>query len=764
MHSKTVINSATQGMLAKLLATENITVHVGSYITASFDVKNRLLCLPAWNTDSKHISDLLVGHEVGHALYTPLDAIDQFKKMCPACPFAILNIVEDIRIERLIQDKYPGLISSFNSGYEKFLADDRFRLCGRDPNTLGFADRLNLKAKCGNKLNITLSPSEIAIYQRCCAAETIEDVYCICIDIYKMIENTQSASTKDKTDDACPGGDVNKDQTADDILKDNSGGDCDNSSADKEMSSPEADTNLNNDNEGNNNNQLIESNGNHQPDHDETCDDKEKFDEYRTVNDELESGTYDSLNSSLSDLYTDFGRSDPVIAPTYEQVMSTVVPVEDVIANRLSRPNYAAEFLEDSGVFKDWVRFKKESLKSIRPLITEFERKKAAFQYTRSQTSDSGDINVCKLHSYKFEDHIFKSVTRQADAKNHGMMFFIDYSMSMSSAIHNVLDHTLNLVLFCKAVSIPFVVYGFTSHGGGYTSPNYMENLPSNAPSLEKTNIFELLNSSMKKNDYELAMRHMRAQSYKRVFLNMSYTSLISKWEYLRGTPLNETLICAHHLVKSFKKRHCIEKMNVMILSDGASQPMLYGKDLGKVNSNIRQSSHGLFQTRYLMNLNGREVSLSDNSHHNYAVLLENLKITCGCVTVGFFINSSNIQIESSAVGSIKYSRALGWSDAAPGYTMTASNRVTEAMRHINKDQFIFIRDGYNYDGYFLINTRNMSNIKNTEFSPDVSLDKLTKDSISKSTQNRLATEFGRFSSDKKSSRLILTKFAEIIS
>ena len=61
----------TKDILAKLLATENLTVVHDNVPTASFDVKDRVLTLPQWNDMKDYTYDHLVGHEVGHALYTP---------------------------------------------------------------------------------------------------------------------------------------------------------------------------------------------------------------------------------------------------------------------------------------------------------------------------------------------------------------------------------------------------------------------------------------------------------------------------------------------------------------------------------------------------------------------------------------------------------------------------------------------------------------------------------------------------------------------
>ena len=61
-----------KSLLAKLLATENITVQKNPALkTAMFDLKNRVLMLPIWQGISNDLEDLLLVHETGHALDTP---------------------------------------------------------------------------------------------------------------------------------------------------------------------------------------------------------------------------------------------------------------------------------------------------------------------------------------------------------------------------------------------------------------------------------------------------------------------------------------------------------------------------------------------------------------------------------------------------------------------------------------------------------------------------------------------------------------------
>ena len=68
------------------MARENITVQYGNYQTAWFDIKNRVLGLPMWKDMGKDVSDLLIGHEVGHALFTPFEGWHDSPEKLEGCP------------------------------------------------------------------------------------------------------------------------------------------------------------------------------------------------------------------------------------------------------------------------------------------------------------------------------------------------------------------------------------------------------------------------------------------------------------------------------------------------------------------------------------------------------------------------------------------------------------------------------------------------------------------------------------------------------
>ena len=85
--------------------------------TAYFNSKSRELGLPIWKDEdmTKNIYDLMVGHEIGHALWTPLDMLE--KAAVRKINHSFVNIIEDARIEKFAKRKYPGLVGVFKRGY-----------------------------------------------------------------------------------------------------------------------------------------------------------------------------------------------------------------------------------------------------------------------------------------------------------------------------------------------------------------------------------------------------------------------------------------------------------------------------------------------------------------------------------------------------------------------------------------------------------------------------------------------------------------------
>ena len=113
--------------LARLMATENLTVVHKKIPTAYFDVKNRVLACPTFKDDiSPELYDLFMGHEVGHALNTPYEGLHSTLKQNKTLK-GYLNVVEDVRIEKAIKNKYAGLRASFFKAYNELMQKDFFQ-------------------------------------------------------------------------------------------------------------------------------------------------------------------------------------------------------------------------------------------------------------------------------------------------------------------------------------------------------------------------------------------------------------------------------------------------------------------------------------------------------------------------------------------------------------------------------------------------------------------------------------------------------------
>ena len=185
------VNLEVKGTLAKCLATENLIIEHKKVPTASFDVDRRVLTLPAWDRASEVVYDLLVGHEVGHALYT--DNID-WTIDYPEVPKDFVNVLEDVRVERLMKKKYPGLSRTFYNGYNDLNNDDFFLTKDEDLNTLSFIDRINLYYKIGAFHAIEFSDEENLFVTRAIQTETFEEVLNLSREIVEFVKAKQKES------------------------------------------------------------------------------------------------------------------------------------------------------------------------------------------------------------------------------------------------------------------------------------------------------------------------------------------------------------------------------------------------------------------------------------------------------------------------------------------------------------------------------------------------------------------------------------------
>jgi hypothetical protein len=182
-----------KGNLARLLATENLLVEHKQVPTASFDVEKRVLTLPLWKKASDIVYTMLVGHEVGHALYTPNEGLDDLP-----CPKSYVNVTEDARIEKLMKRKFPGLTKDFYGGYQELNAHDFFCIKDEKLELLPLIDRVNLHYKIGAYAMMPFEASETPLRDAVGAAETFAEAIAAADAIYEFTKQ-QREQQKQRT-------------------------------------------------------------------------------------------------------------------------------------------------------------------------------------------------------------------------------------------------------------------------------------------------------------------------------------------------------------------------------------------------------------------------------------------------------------------------------------------------------------------------------------------------------------------------------------
>ena len=184
-----------KSQLAKLLATEDLVVEHKKVSTACFNVHTRVLTLPLWEKASGLVYDLLVGHEVGHVLFTPDEDWLETVKV----PQQFVNVVEDARIEKLMKRKYPGLRKSFAGGYAELNAQDFFSIADDDLNEYSLIDRINLNFKVGASALTPFAEDEKVFATRTEEAETFAEVLQIAVDVYNFSKKEKELEKVDAT-------------------------------------------------------------------------------------------------------------------------------------------------------------------------------------------------------------------------------------------------------------------------------------------------------------------------------------------------------------------------------------------------------------------------------------------------------------------------------------------------------------------------------------------------------------------------------------
>ena len=573
------IKHEVKGQLARLLATEDLIVEHRSVDTASFNVGTRVLTLPTWDNATEEVYDTLVCHEVGHALYTPDDEWWLYHEISAS----IVNIVEDARIEKLMKRRYGGLSKTFFRGYSSLSEDDFFKLDGKDLTKFNLADRINLYYKVGNFTDIPFfSNEETFLMNRTGLVETFDDV----LEVAKLIfEYCKMQKEKQKAEEAK----MQADEESEGSLENNT-------MPGQSNEEPSMEKDENGEDGEEQEMEVTQSGGS------STASGIQGGEECGEIEAETDETFTDSLRelSNTTSNETHYVELPEINLKQFiidnQKIHDDMVTEwegeekkwrEDYLERFAKNPNIA-KFYEDfrGGQFNplnifemvdaEFLQFKKDAQKEVNYLVKEFECKKSAAAYARATTSRTGILNTTLLHTYKFNEDLFKKVSVIPDGKNHGLIFLLDWSGSMQNVLMDTIKQLFNLVWFCKKVNIPFEVYAFTNT---YPTPNReveQKNLTLHMDS--SFSLMNLLTSKIRAKDMNTQMRNIfRLAKY---FDSRGGYYNCPVGMNLSGTPLNEAMICLHQILPQFQKENGLEKVQCVVLTDGESQTIRFNREL----------------------------------------------------------------------------------------------------------------------------------------------------------------------------------------
>jgi hypothetical protein len=586
--------------LAKLMATENIIVEQKNVPTAYFKLKDRVLVVPTLKEEiGPSLYDLFMGHEVGHALFTPEQGWhDSVVEV--GVNRSILNVCEDARIEKLICRKYPGLKQSFIKSYKDLLNRDFFGIKDLDVDLLKLIDRINLHTKCGLGAGASFTDEEMYYVNEVMKAETFEET----VEIAKKIQ----AYMKEKVEEA--------------KLK-----------LGKESDEAGEGNELDEDGENEGQEMDIEGNADYQ-DHDQekTQGQNKSVRDQQTDDgdDELDSDTDNKFRENEKELY-DYKSADRVYANIPEFDHNKVIVGYKQMYKEIQEDDsrdYDSNFIRKQRIdTKKFVEFRNNTNKVVAYLAKEFELRKNADQLKRAKTSKTGELDMNKIFSYQFNEDIFKKITNIPNGKSHGLVLYLDWSASMTNVMDNTVKQLLTLAMFCKKVMIPFEVYAFSDRYAYYGSKEQPVHTFKDGDLVIKSDfrLLNILSSKMSSSEFTYAASALLHGIYNHHdFPNFC----------LGSTPLNEAIISAMTMVPEFQKKYKLQVVNTVFLTDGEGHHLVRIKD-SSIDYGTRQEYNLIYRDPKTL------AQMRDDNYNrvsNSKPFLYLLKQRTGCNVIGFRI------------------------------------------------------------------------------------------------------------------------------
>jgi len=646
---------------------------------------------------SKALTDMMVGHEVGHSLYTPADEWEAIVTGDESVNKNILNIVEDPRIEKKIQRKYPGLRACFVAGYRELFDQGFFGELASEKrwDEMNILDRLNIHFKGGPSLGVSFGPDEMYLVSLVDKCETFDDAIRVTKEIMKFFNENEEPEPEEMMVPGMPGAMSDGDGETIEVPMDPK-------NAGQEFDADE-----------------------HQVDEDEVTTQAE----YEARIDEmLDRQAYDRVyigmpKAQLNNVIIDWKKVNVEFSDRIQKQFEANAARREEIKEYMNSTRYQDNHMpiDEAQAKSAYKTFRTKSVKIVNYMVKEFERKKAAQEYKRTSINKTGVLNVNALHSYKYNDDLFLKRAIVHDGKNHGLVMLIDWSASMSHIIDDTIHQLMNLIWFCTKVNIPFEVYAFSN---GYYVTNEDDDDHALGSVVEKRN-----NEACWKHQHgdvyvgDSSMRLLNLASSRQNARQLTI-SLFNMWFYghshsdpyqyradfgpydLGSTPLVEAMIAMQEIIPKFRAAHKLDKVNFITLTDGEANTSFgsyvdhYREDERSETTIYTRRTDMLYQdpmTRKTYNISKMKGGPALNRFYGHwaekqvQFLLTLMKDKYGINTVGIFLTPGTIVTKNILE---KY---LGW------YSHERA-RHQRARKQVRTEGFATVKSA-GYDEYYIIPT-----------------------------------------------------------
>jgi hypothetical protein len=745
--------------LAKLLATENLTIQHQKIPTAAFDPKNRVLYCPIWQDMSGDLYDLLMGHEVGHALDTPSDGWHDAVHSMGKNYKGFLNVVEDARIEKRQKRRYPGLRSSFIKGYDELMKRDFFGLDGRDVNKMTFIDRLNIFSKSGYTMQIAFTDTELAMIENVKECETWDDVLRVTNEVWNYSKEEQQQNELPEEYDYRAG----KSDDGDDSETGDGNGDTETDGEGEEEGKSKA--KLDDDGEEN---EGSGSGGDEDGDDDDEDGDeltdiinRRKESHYSDEDFEPTCETDDNFRKNESSLIAAKAREYVYVnipTPNLNRIVTPAKRFQELLTEAFTSQSGTVAYT--SGANELYNEFRKKNERYISLLAKEFEMRKAASKFAKAKVSESGDIDVNKIYKYQIDDNIFKKIMRVPKGKSHGMILLLDKSGSMAGNLGASYEQILILAMFCRKVNIPFTAYGFGNarmlrdmdfpgeRNGDFDAEGYNTLGHSNGCFSDKVKdmqcsevyLREMINSKMGNAEFSKSVKNILCLMEGWTHRHGSGRFMRPQCDSLSNTPMSEALIALQPIIKEFRRVNNLDIVNTTIVHDGDSDALCWSIAESDEKAKYFDSAN---QNVFLIDQKNKvQVNLKGNDDDVREGICEWLQRTTGTKIVGFYLTPV-----TSAKAALKRRMFADDLNAVRHKYHEANEVLSKYVKKLKKEKYLESKN-VGYDSFYILPAGSDLSVEDELFEVN-----------GKATTATITRAFMKFNKTRQINRVLVSRF-----